>query len=306
MFKALGQRFILSLYSRNFYLGLLADKLRFFDFVYIIFVATILACFAAIFLYNKLLDVEGNEIRTVIDQFPTLTVADNDTFTFANNQPKDVQIFEDENGLRYSYVLSTSGEPIVLFNIENAKVPAKLLPKENINKQSVYFYLVVYKDHISLFNGVIEQSYWLKDIHLAKNTVISADSVYSSVSSYIKNFGFWLVLLCSIVFFVIRHVFNTIFTVFLSLIVARLQGSKLPMQAVIRVNIYANSVYVIIGLLGILCMEYEFSQMILNNWLISMLPILYLYLMIKFLRQQIGKQILDSADNNGKNGVFRA
>src|SRR5574344_1280327 len=275
MFKALGQRFILSLYSRNFYLGLLADKLRFFDFVYIIFVATILACFAAIFLYNKLLDVEGNEIRTVIDQFPTLTVADNDTFTFANNQPKDVQIFEDENGLRYSYVLSTSGEPIVLFNIENAKVPAKLLPKENINKQSVYFYLVVYKDHISLFNGVIEQ-------------------------------GFWLVLLCSIVFFVIRHVFNTIFTVFLSLIVARLQGSKLPMQAVIRVNIYANTVYVIIGLLGILCMEYEFSQMILNNWLISMLPILYLYLMIKFLRQQIGKQILDSADNNGKNGVFRA
>lgn len=306
MFKRFLLFPVLALFSRRFYLSVLF-KFRGIGLSYLIGLSVLCSIVLTIFLYIQLLSFQENELKNYLSQMPSLIVNSADQFEFAPNQPSEVKFYQDEEMVKYAYIATPKGTPLILFNPLQAKVPGKLMPLPEDRTQTLGIYMAVFTDHITVYNGPLKQVYYVKDLNLQQNRLITSQMVSEGIGSFIKVMGPALLFVCLFVFGLIRQVVNVCVTTLFVFILSIIMKIRMPMPVLIRLTVFANTAPTILGMLAIFFFTINPSIFnALNSSVIGFIPLIYAFFALKDARDNLIDRFNKDGGDSDDNGMFSA
>lgn len=287
MFKRLVLLPIYSLFSRRFYISSVLFKYRGLGVIHYLWVCFLASVAISISLYVKLIDYQEHDLKTMMDNVPSFLINDQWEMEFApdSEQSGNVHFLIDSKNNKYVIITDKANKPMIVFNPENADIsddyeaPSGLQTPKTLSE--MVFTITFFKDRFSVYNGLQNQYFTYKEFMFQRNKVFNSVDLYNSISLTFRMFGLVAIFLMTLLTVLIRQVFYIGFTSVLSFVLQAFLRLRISAQALIRLNVFANTTPLVIFTISMVFVENDVWFAALNNTLISLIPLVYVYLTIR-------------------------
>ncbi len=306
---------VLSVSSRQFYVKVVL-RFRGLALAYFFWVCFLSACTCALGLYPPLKNFVHDTLPAITQQMPNLEIVDNQRLVFAEHQSSNVEMLQDANGVSYAVVRDSDSKPLMLYNLQGAKVDESLNAVTVLNERknsSMNFlpFVTVYPEKVVVSSGPLVQEYSLQQLlmlSLEPVNFITGEMVQQFFVEKVQVAGFILLLFGMFVMVLLKQVLSIISTVICGVVLSFLLNIKIPMIAMWRVCMYANTLpllFFTVGIYGLGCGSMELYTMC-NSSVIGWLALIYVFYAIYDVKKSIIESIPQALERQEKKGVFRA
>ncbi|MGN1394209.1 MAG: hypothetical protein ACI4V7_09330 [Succinivibrionaceae bacterium] len=286
-------------------------NIRGYGWLYFVFISFLASVLVTIPLYINLVKFKENDFLALTQQIPCVVMTSNNELMFLENYLNDNEVLanvtnqneieqcvlssnvtylEDSDHKKYVVIYNNSKRPLIVVNPNNADISAihdvlSIKAKNSeIRASDAIPTFLFYKDKFEVrsINGSQQMPY--SNMGTNKNILISNDYIYKKVSYFINVFGLVVIFISMIFAIIVRGISSLLLNIIITLIIQSLLKVKIPLVMNIRFNIFASTISLIIFVVSMYFYGSDTVFRILNNQMITFLPLIYIYLTLKDMR----------------------
>ena len=267
---------VLAVCSRRFYVSVIS-RFRGVSAKYFFEVILLATLVITVYMTSVAVNYVNNDLEKLLAGFPSFTVNKDGEFEFLGEQSPGVFFRESRDNRKYVSIRTPGGAPVLLFNPEHAMVDSEDLPREisSMKAPELVFHVTFGKDRISVFNGISSSDITYRELGLYPGTEINAETVAANLKVLSCTLVPVLIFITMFISILFKMVFSIAITAVFGYGIFYFMGVRTTMITVIRVNVYANTIILVLFSVSMLMIDRPEVFMALNGAYMGMLPMIY-------------------------------
>lgn len=303
-----------SLVSRRFYISVLC-RLRGIGIMYFCWLCLVSSVVLSTYFYPKIIDYCENDLKSVLNQIPTLVFKDNnvqfqDNLSISTTEAKGFNqnstIRFDKNNKMYSVVVNSNRNLVIIVNPNNAIIDddtlymvSNLRKPENAIKFP--FVVTIYNNRFTVLTGTQDVPFNFRDFRIKDGEVVTGLDIANACTLVVKNAGWLFIFLSVFMVLVMKNMFCIFILTLFSLAISKFYGLKNDLVSFIRLSVFANTTPMLIGVFSWFVYDKPELFYTLNGTMITFISLIYIILCFRdFKSNQI--KALKVMMENKKNG----
>ncbi|WP_084761533.1 DUF1189 family protein [Succinimonas amylolytica] len=295
---------VLAVCSRRFYVSVIS-RFRGVSAKYFFEVILLASLVITVYMTSVTVNYVNTDLNKLLAGFPGFVINKDGEFEFLEQQSPAVIFRESQDNRKYVSIRTPGGAPVLLFNPEHAMVDSEDLPREisSMKAPELVFHITFEKNQVSVFNGISSSAITYRELGMLPGTEVNAATVSANLrvlSSTLMPVLIFITMFISIVF---KMVFSIAITSVFGYGIFYFMGVRTTMITVIRVNVYANTIILLLFSVSMFMIDSPEVFVALNGAYMGMLPMIYnFFAAVDFRKNSLGSSSSSSDSRDSSSG----